>query len=112
MSNGNGTDKRFSDIAGSFATQRLHVDPPEPSPDPEDVTASNLQSWASMREVADTFLPWLNERIDLLDDQEEVSARDHPALLLAKGRRLEAKYVRDMFHQWRGQPHTRPAAKE
>ena len=94
--------ERFNNLTARFNRVTIAPEDEPLPPDPEDVVAHELQVWASAAEVKDTFIPWLEARIDALDDMEAESARDHPSLLLAKGRRLEAKYIRSMFHQWRG----------
>ena len=94
----------FDALAARFP--RITVTPPEDEtpPDPEDTVAAALATWASAAVVADVFIPWLNARIDVLDDEETVVAKDHAALLLAKGQKIEAKLLRDQFLMWRGTP--------
>ena len=104
--------ERFQALTSRFSPVRVAPEDEIVPPDPEDVVAHELQVWASAPEVADTFIPWLEARIDAWDGVEEDSARDHPALLLAKGRRLEAKFIRSMFHQWRGTTSDGPGKKE
>ena len=108
--NGNGHD--FDAIVNHMPRVFIREEDPVIPPGPEDQAAFNLQTWASMPEVADVFLPWLEARIEALDDEEAANVRDHPGLLVAKGRRLEAKWMREQFHLWRGQPRKRPDAKE
>lgn len=106
------TDPRFLRVAASMNRVNVREKEPEPIPDPEDLIAGELHGWATMPECGDSFLPWLQERIDTLDAIEDESAKDHAALLLAKGARSEAKYLREKFHQWRGTTAQRGPAKE
>jgi hypothetical protein len=102
---------RFDNAVKALMPTRV-LPPEEVIPDPDADLANNLNPWASMRECEEHFLPWLEQRIEDLDQEEAASVRSHPDMLVAKGRRLEAKALRDRFLMWRGTSRKAPGAKE
>lgn len=94
----------FDTIANRMTRVSISPEDEPAPPDPEDGLSRDLHVWAKDRIVDDVFLPWLNDHIDELDEVEASVAKDHASLLLAKGQRLEAKWLRDEFLKWRGTP--------
>ena len=99
--------ERFHNVVTAVQPSRWREQEPE-TPDPEADLAANLGPWTEEGPCGEHFLPWLEDRIEMLDLEEANAVRSHPDLLLTKGRRMEAKFLRDQFLKWRGTSRTRP----